>query len=58
LLFKFNLYRSTHRRCADWYDDADKTAFLRRRLGVPDAWLEEAKRHWAAYNWWEPETAF
>ena len=47
-----------HRRCADWCDDAGKIAFLRRRLGVPEAWLEEARRHWARYNWWDPETAF
>ena len=47
-----------HRRCADWCDDAEKTAFLRTKLGVPESWLEDAMRHWASYNWWDPETAF
>lgn len=51
--------RSTlHRRCADWCDDAERTSFLRRQLGVPEAWLDRARRHWVSYNWWEPETAF
>ena len=44
-----------HRRCADWCDDAEKTAFLRRRLGVPGAWLDEAKRHWFESNFWVAE---
>ena len=44
-----------HRRCADWCDDAEKIAFLRRRLGVPGAWLDEAKRHWFESNRWVVE---
>eukprot|EP00227_Mantoniella_beaufortii_P002503 CAMPEP_0197606500 /NCGR_PEP_ID=MMETSP1326-20131121/45193_1 /TAXON_ID=1155430 /ORGANISM="Genus nov. species nov., Strain RCC2288" /LENGTH=67 /DNA_ID=CAMNT_0043174421 /DNA_START=33 /DNA_END=233 /DNA_ORIENTATION=+ len=41
-----------HQRCADWCDDAAKTDFLRRRLGVPEPWLDEARAHWAGYNLW------
>jgi nuclear pore complex protein Nup98-Nup96 len=44
-----------HRRCADWCDDVEKTAFLRRRLGVPGAWLDEAERHWFESNFWVAE---
>ena len=44
-----------HRRCADWCDDAEKTAFLQRRLGVPGEWLDEAKRHWFESNFWVVE---
>ena len=48
-----------HGRCADWCDDEVKTSFLRDTLGVPEHWLEEAKREWFAYNWWEnDESAF
>ena len=48
-----------HGRCADWCDDEVKTLFLRDTLGVPEHWLEEAKREWFAYNWWEnDESAF
>ena len=48
-----------HGRCADWCDDEVKTLFLRDTLGVPEHWLEEARREWFAYNWWESdESAF
>jgi len=50
------LVRSTlHTRCADWCDDEAKTSFLRDVLGVPTPWLEEARREWFDYNWWETE---
>ena len=50
------LVRSTlHGRCADWCDDEGKTSFLRDVLGVPTPWLEEARREWFDYNWWETD---
>lgn len=50
------LVRSTlHGRCADWCDDEGKTSFLRDVLGVPTPWLEEARREWFDYNWWEAD---
>ena len=44
-----------HGRCADWCDDEGKTSFLRDVLGVPTPWLEEARREWFDYNWWEAD---
>ena len=36
-------------------DDEGKTSFLRDVLGVPTPWLEEARREWCDYNWWEAD---